>query len=61
MRGPIHIIPLTEETRPRQMNKAISFAPAAPKIWVPAMTATCCLPIISASGVVRKKTAFIPR
>ena len=40
MRGPIHIIPLTEETKPRQMNKAITFAPASPKMWAPEMTAT---------------------
>ena len=58
-RGPIHIIALTAETRPRQMNNAITLPPAAPKICVPAMSATCCLPTISAIGVVRKKTAFI--
>ncbi len=59
-RGPIHIMALTVETSPRQMNNAITFPPAAPKMCMPATSATSCLPTISGIGVLRRNAMFNP-
>ena len=52
-------VALTVETRPRQIRQAITFPPATPKMCWPAISATCCFPIISAAGVLRKNVALI--
>ena len=56
--GPIHVIELIEEIRPRQITAPTMRPPVGPKICLPAINATSSWLFSSAIGVVARKMAL---
>ena len=57
-RGPIQVMALMDDTRPRQISAPTIRPPKLPKMCLPAIMATSSWPAISCIGVVIRKTAL---